>query len=148
MKIIKIFLLSLGVILLSGCASKQSLKTSTTNETICSEKSTKSTYTLLLKGIKKHYTGSEDKATHTDEGMLYNGTIMVPASGTTSIESKIVSIDKYEIYVSIKNGISPQMYGELIEIYKGKNGCKTEVKISYMNRFWKQHGMIVKSLLK
>jgi hypothetical protein len=146
LKLGTIFLLLLSISL-TGCASKKSLRVTKTNEIICSNQSVEDTYRFLVKGLRVHYTGSEELTSHTDVGMFATGTIFVPMPGTIYIENEYLGNNKYEIYVSVKNGISPKMIGELIEIKKINNSCKTTIKINYMNGMWKRHGVFVKKIL-
>ena len=44
-----------------------------------------------------------------------------------------------------KQSVSPEDFEVLIST--GSSGCKTNVKMNYMNRFWKRYGIIVKELL-
>jgi len=134
-------------IFLAGCASKQSLRVTKTNEIICSNQSVQDTYRVLVEGLRMHYTGSKDLDSHTDEGMFATGSILIPMAGTTYIEDARIGNNKYEIYISIKNGISPKILGELIEINQSNKMCHTTVKINYLNSMWKRHGLIVKKIL-
>ena len=146
-KIFKFEVFLLLSLIFVGCTSKKSLRISKTNEKICSNKSVEITYSMLLEGLKLHYTGSKDLSSHTEEGLFATPTILISMPGTTYIEDAHVN-NKYEIYVSIKNGISPKLLGELIEISQNDKKCRTLVKINYMNKMWKRHGVFVKELLQ
>ncbi len=146
-KILKFEIFLLVSLIFVGCTNKKSLRVSTTNEKICSNKSVDITYSMLLEGLKLHYTGSKDLSSYTEEGLFATPTILVSMPGTTYIEDAYVN-NKYEIYISIKNGISPKILGELIEISQNNKKCPTLVKINYMNEMWKRHGILVKELVQ
>ncbi len=134
-------------IFLTGCASKKSLRVTKNHEIVCSNQSVEDTYRFLVKDLRVHYTGSEELSSHTEHGMFGGGSILMPMAGTTYVEDAHIANNKYEIYISIKNGISPKMIGELIEINKSNPKCYTTVKINYMNSMWKRHGIIVKKII-
>ena len=135
-------------LLFFGCASKDSLRTSSTTEKLCSDKPVKEVYGYLVKNMKEHYLGSSNVDSHTDKG-THDGSIMSGLTGTTFIENKRVSNDKYEIILSIKAGITHRMYGEILDIHKGTGSCKTEIELHYMNSVWKNvHGSYIKKILK
>ena len=139
----KVLLVSVSILFV-GCASKESLKTSTTTEKICSTKSVDKTYEYLVGKMKNHYLGSIEKSKKTTDGAYYNGSSMMTLSDSIFVENRKVSEDNYEIILSLKNGITHRMYGEMIEVKKGAPKCESEVTLKYMNFMWKKvHGVYV-----
>ena len=141
---VKVLLVSISILFI-GCASKESLKTSSTIEKVCSTKSVDKTYEYLVDKMKIHYLGSTDKSIKTTDGTYYNGNSMVTLNDSIFVENKKVSEDNYEIILSLKNGITHRMYGEMIEVKKGIDNCESTVTLKYMNSMWKKvHGTYVK----
>jgi hypothetical protein len=142
----KLFMIILLNLIFVGCASKESLKTSSTTETICSHYSEKETYTYLVKELKTYYFGSNQISEYTGN-IDVGGGKKIGMTGNSRIEHQKLSNNLYEITFSIQNGITHRMYGQMILISTGNDKCKTNVKINYMNRFWIRYGLIVKDLL-
>ena len=134
-----------SVFVLSGCGSIKYLRSSSTAEKMCSKNSAATTYNKILRGVRKHYIGSETKS-------IKN--ISVYAGGITGTISRIVEGHKisngnYEIFVSSQGPMS-HFYGVLIKVKnRNKNSCKSIADIRYMNSFWKNNfSKVIKNTLR
>jgi len=133
---------------LIGCASKSSLKSSTTMEEVCSTQNIENTYDFLVKKMRMHYLGSTNKSENTEYATAYAGSSALPMNSTAFIDNKKINNNKYTIIYSIKNGITHRMYGEFIQLERGSGSCNTHITLRYMNSRWKSiHGSLVKKWL-
>ena len=134
------------IVIFSGCSSKESIRLSDTTETVCSMKSAEDTYESLLKKLKVYYLGSAEKTSNSGHIQMGGGK-SIGMTGSVFLENEKRADGIYEIAFSAKNGISPTMYGFMVLISEGSGKCRTDVKINYMNRFWKRYGLIIKKWL-
>jgi len=136
-----------GVVLLfSGCVSKSSLAKSSNVMNFCSNDSVLNTYDFLVKKMQNHYLSKTDG---NETVPLYTNTgAMVEMDGKTYIEHEKNDNNIYEISVSKKIGLSPKVYGELINIFEGSNDCITKVEVKYISFYWKKDAVLVEGWLK
>jgi hypothetical protein len=145
----KNILIIIVMIFISGCATKQSLSTSSNIKTLCSSKTPIETYESLFKKMCEAYTGDSNQSSYVASGQLYSGIpgVMISTPSGIYIETNQYDNQQYEISLSIKNGISPKMYGELITISEGNENCITQINIRYLNFFWERHVELTTKLL-
>ena len=134
-----------SVFVLSGCGSIKYLRSSSTAEKMCSRYSAATTYDKILRGVRKHYTGSETQSIKNTS--VYAGGI----TGTISqvVEGYRISNNNYEIIVT-SHGPMHNFYGLLVKVKNGnQNNCKSIADIRYMNSFWKGRlSKVIKNTLR